>query len=115
MNLRFLNIKDYLRRNFVLSKINLSTTIWQNFVRAKENDLRKLTQFRYHSKSNEQFQISFCVSGISQLYYSNEKIKDSEPCQFLFLIELNEETKEISKMIPVEYYSHKKLKGTVRL
>lgn len=109
MSLRFLSIKDYLQRNFVLSKINLASQIWQHFIHSQDTDLRNLSQFVFYS--NEQYQVSFRVPHISQLYFTSGKKKNDEPCSYFFITYCNKETNTISKLIPVEYYSHKTIKS----
>ena len=119
MSLRYLSMNDYLRRSFVLGKINVSTQIYSNLSRALPSDLRTLTNVALETKGcyyhENQMQLSFEVQSSAQLAYQvqqsgSKDFHSSDPARFLFLLDWDETSSSISQLIPVEYCSYRRCK-----
>ena len=111
LSLRFLSVKDYFLRNFILGKLNISSSIWQEFCRSTSEavNVHPISNFRLGTTScyyhGSQQKLSFEVSSFSMLIHSNGS-SNSQPNPILFLLAYSS-SHNISHLIPVEYCDHK--------
>ena len=117
MSLRFLSLNDYFLRSFVLAKLNISSSIWQELTKSKSDNVNihpiidselRTQRCHYHEKS----QISFKVKSLSNLIFHSSKTissKNDSPNQIFFLF--SETNGIITSFLPMEYCAHKIIKN----
>ena len=128
MSLNYLSIGDYLRRNFVLAKINLSTSIWQSLQRTFRDNLHKVHSFQLANRpctphgSSGNFSVSIEVDRMEHLtFYDPSKAKKKSfgknvdsASPVVFLAHLNP-AGEVTSFLPAHYCCQSMMKGARRV